>query len=53
MLWTSYTHSSQTYTNWGALEVIIDKGVSRNIIRRLKQAGAEGVIVYPLNSVIY
>jgi ATP phosphoribosyltransferase len=47
------TISNQTDSNWVALEVIIDKGASRDIIPRLKKAGAEGIIVYPLNSVIY
>jgi ATP phosphoribosyltransferase len=47
------TISSQADENWVALEVIIDKGAARNIIPRLKKAGAEGIIVYPLNSVIY
>ncbi|MGC1377507.1 MAG: ATP phosphoribosyltransferase [Anaerolineales bacterium] len=47
------TISNQTDANWVALEVIIDKGASRDIIPRLKKAGAEGIIVYPLNSVIY
>ena len=47
------TISSQTDSNWVALEVIIDKDASRNIVPRLKKAGAEGIIIYPLNSVIY
>jgi ATP phosphoribosyltransferase len=47
------TISSQADESWVALEVIIDKGAARNIVPRLKRAGAEGIIVYPLNSVIY
>lgn len=47
------TISSQTDESWVALEVILDKGAARNIVPRLKRAGAEGIIVYPLNSVIY
>jgi len=47
------TISSQADEKWVALEVIIDKGAARSIIPRLKRAGAEGIIVYPLNSVIY
>jgi len=47
------TVSNQTDANWVALEVIIDKDASRNIVPRLKKAGAEGIIVYPLNSVVY
>lgn len=47
------TISNQIDESWVALEVIIDKGAARNIVPRLKRAGAEGIIVYPLNSVIY
>ncbi len=47
------TISSQTDEAWVALEVIIDKGAARDIIPKLKKAGAEGIIEYPLNSVIY
>ncbi len=47
------TISSQADESWVAVEVIIDKGAARNIVPRLKRAGAEGIIVYPLNSVIY
>jgi ATP phosphoribosyltransferase len=47
------TISSQADEHWVALEVIIDKGAARNIVPKLKRAGAEGIIVYPLNSVIY
>jgi ATP phosphoribosyltransferase len=38
---------------WVALEVIIDKEVSRSLIPRLKKAGAEGIVEYPLNKLIY
>ena len=36
-----------------ALEVILDKQVSRSLIPRLKKAGAEGIVEYPLNKVVY
>ncbi|MCG8605755.1 ATP phosphoribosyltransferase [bacterium] len=38
---------------WVALETIVDENVVREIIPKLKQAGAEDIIEYPLNKVIY
>ena len=38
---------------WIALETIIDEDVVRKIIPQLKRAGAEGIIEYPLNKVVY
>lgn len=38
---------------WVALETIIDEKVVRTIIPKLKNAGAEDIIEYPLNKVIY
>ena len=37
----------------GGLEVIIDKEVSRILIPKLKRAGAEGIVEYPLNKLSY
>ena len=39
--------------NWLALEVIIDEKQVRELIPVLKGSGAEGIIEYPLNKVIY
>ena len=39
--------------NWVALEVVIDETEVRKLIPVLKKAGAEGIIEYPLNKVIY
>jgi ATP phosphoribosyltransferase len=36
-----------------ALEVVIDKRIVRDIVPGLKKAGAQGIIEYPLNKVIY
>jgi ATP phosphoribosyltransferase len=47
------TLSAQTDADWVALEVIVDEAVVRDIIPALKRAGAEGIIEYPLNKVIY
>jgi ATP phosphoribosyltransferase len=38
---------------WIALETIIDESVVRMIIPTLKAHGAEGIIEYPLNKVVY
>ena len=38
---------------WVAVETIIDEHVVREIIPQLKAAGAEGIIEYPLNKVVY
>lgn len=37
---------------WVAVEVILDEKQERELIPRLKRAGATGIIVYPLNKVI-
>ncbi len=47
------TISSQVDQDWVALEVILDKREARDLIRKLKKAGAEGIVEYPLNKVIY
>jgi ATP phosphoribosyltransferase len=47
------TISNQTDPDWVALEVIVDKDIVRELIPNLKRSGAEGIIEYPLNKVIY
>jgi len=47
------TISPLALEGWVALETIIDEKVVREIIPQLKAAGAEGIIEYPLNKVIY
>jgi len=47
------TISNQADPDWVALEVITDKLVVRDLIPKLKKAGAEGIVEYPLNKVIY
>lgn len=39
--------------DWVAVETIIDEPVVREIIPQLKALGAEGIIEYPLNKVVY
>jgi ATP phosphoribosyltransferase len=45
------SHLSQE--GWVAVETIIDEQVVRELIPALKAAGAEGIIEYPLNKVVY
>lgn len=47
------TVSSLSQSGWVAVETIIDEHVVRELIPRLKAAGAEGIIEYPLNKVVY
>jgi len=48
----SPTISSLVDPDWVALEVIISEQVERDLVPRLKRAGATGIITYPLNRVI-
>jgi ATP phosphoribosyltransferase len=47
------TISQLSNTAWVALETIIDESVVREIIPQLKALGAEGIVEYPLNKVVY
>lgn len=47
------TISPLSNPDWVALETIIDESVVREIIPQLKELGAEGIVEYPLNKVIY
>ena len=42
---------------WGdegfAIEIIIEEHQARDLIPRLKRAGASGIVEYPLNKVVY
>ena len=37
---------------WLAVNTILDESTVRIIIPRLKQAGAEGIVEYPLNKIV-
>jgi ATP phosphoribosyltransferase len=39
-------------SDWAAVEVITDEKIERDLIPRLKRAGATGLVSYPLNKVI-
>lgn len=47
------TISQLSQAGWVAVETIIDEHVVRELIPKLKAAGAEGIIEYPLNKVVY
>lgn len=47
------TISGLSNDGWFAVETIIDERLVRIMIPELKSAGAEGIIEYPLNKVIY
>lgn len=48
----SPTVSTLSDPNWYAVDVIIDEKTVRDIIPKLKSAGASGIVEYPLNKVI-
>ena len=39
--------------NWVAIEVMIEESTVREMIPALKRTGAQGLVEYPLNKVIY
>ena len=47
------TIANLAHSDWVAVETIIDERVVREIIPQLKALGAEGIIEYPLNKVVY
>ncbi len=46
------TVSSLTDDSWVAIETVIEKKVSRELIPALKRRGAEGIVEYPLNKIV-
>ena len=49
----SPTISQLADSKFVAVEVVVDTIVERNIVPKLKRAGASGIITYPLNKVIH
>ena len=47
------TISSLTNPDWVALETIVDEAVVREMIPVLKDHGAEGIVEYPINKIVY
>lgn len=48
----SPTVSPLSEKGWYAIDVVIDEKIVRDIIPKLKKAGASGIVEYPLNKVI-
>ncbi|HIJ60150.1 MAG TPA: ATP phosphoribosyltransferase [Nitrospirae bacterium] len=48
----SPTVSPLSDKGWYAIDVVIDEGLARDIIPKLKKAGASAIVEYPLNKVI-
>lgn len=46
------TVSKLSEEEWCAVETVLDEKVFRSLVPKLKEAGAEGIIEYPLNKVI-
>lgn len=46
------TISSLSDPEWVAINTVVEERVVREIIPRLKQAGAQGIVEYPLNKII-
>ena len=47
------TVSPLTTEGWVAINTIVDETVVRNLFPKLKAAGAEGIVEYPLNKIVY
>ena len=47
------TLSQLAHADWMAAEVILSEREVRDLIPKLKRAGATGLVEYPLNKVIY
>jgi ATP phosphoribosyltransferase len=47
------TVSPLAHDGWVAVETVIDEKIVREIIPQLKALGAEGIIEYPLNKLVY
>jgi ATP phosphoribosyltransferase len=46
------TISALSDDSWVAIETVIEKKVSREIIPALKRIGAEGIVEFPLNKLV-
>ncbi len=46
------TISTLSDPNWIAVNTIVDENIVRTIIPRLKAAGAQGIVEYPLNKIV-
>jgi ATP phosphoribosyltransferase len=48
----SPTISQLSNSEWVAVNTIVEEGVARDVIPRLKAAKAAGIVEYPLNKVV-
>jgi ATP phosphoribosyltransferase len=48
----SPTVSALSDTGWSAVNTILEESVVRDVIPRLKSAGATGIVEYPLNKIV-
>jgi ATP phosphoribosyltransferase len=48
----SPTISQLSNSEWVAVNTIVEEGVARDVIPRLKAAKATGIVEYPLNKVV-
>jgi ATP phosphoribosyltransferase len=46
------TRSSLAKGDWVALETVIEETQVRDLIPRLRKAGAQGLVEYPLNKIL-
>jgi ATP phosphoribosyltransferase len=46
------TISQLSDPDWVAVNTILEETTVRNIIPRLKEAGAQGIVEYPLNKIV-
>ena len=46
------TTSELYHEEWFAVEAVVDRGIVRELIPLLREAGSEGIIEYPLNKVL-
>jgi ATP phosphoribosyltransferase len=49
----SPTISTLSDTGWAALNTVIEESVLRDVIPQLKNAGATGIVEYPLNKIVF
>ena len=49
----SPTISTLSDAGWAALNTVIEESVLRDVIPKLKSAGASGIVEYPLNKIVF
>jgi ATP phosphoribosyltransferase len=49
----SPTISTLSDAGWAALNTVLEESVLRDVIPKLKSAGATGIVEYPLNKIVF